>query len=393
MNSQLPDDLADLQRDLLRFAAEQLDPLTRGVDPEDPPADLRREIARRSEAAGFYRLSVPASDGGLGAGPLRITAAREALACSGNPFASLALARGPGIMRLADNDAQRDALYAPVLAGQRSAAFGFTEAPGAQRTQAAPATLDGGQPGFLVTGKKAFVTGGDRADWIVVVANVPPDSHPNAPEGGTALLVVDRDAPGVEQGPVGASIDGATHCSFTFTETPVPESRLLGKIGDGLPRALANIDQMRLRVAAEAVGLARWVNRATLERIEAPHRSGAPLAEREQVQAIFADCVFETYQARAALYRAAEALEQQALEQDAPSAATEVAIAKAAATETLGRVVDRAIQLHGAQALLRGHPLERLLRVARSLRIAEGPTEILRLSVARQIRAAGVEAL
>ena len=145
---------------------------------------------------------------------------------------------------------------------------------------------------------------------------------------------------------------------------------------------------MRLRVAAEAVGLARWVNRATLERIEAPHRSGAPLAEREQVQAIFADCVFETYQARAALYRAAEALEQ-----DAPSAATEVAIAKAAATETLGRVVDRAIQLQGAQALLRGHPLERLLRVARSLRIAEGPTEILRLSVARQIREAGVEAL
>ena len=391
MNSQLPDDLADLQRDLLRFASEQLDPLTRGVDPEAPPADLRREIARRSEQAGFYRLSVPAADGGLGAGPLQITAAREALACSGNPFASLALASGPGIMRLADNDAQRDALYAPVLAGLRSAAFGFTEAQsqqGAQRTQAAPAALSDGQPGFLITGQKAFVTGGDRADWIVVVANVPPDSHPDAPDGGTALLVVDRDAPGVEQGPVGASIDGATHCSFTFTETPVPESRLLGKIGDGLPRALANIDQMRLRVAAEAVGMARWANRLTLERIEGPHRSGTPLAEREQVQAIFADAVTETYQARAALYRAADALEA-----GAPHAATEVAIAKSTATETLGRVVDRAIQLHGAQALLRGHPLERLLRVARSLRIAEGPTEILRLSVARQIRAAGVEAL
>ena len=388
MNSQLPDDLADLQRDLLRFAAEQLDPLTRGVDIENPPAELRRKIARRSEKAGFYRLSVPVSDGGLGAGPLQITAAREALACSGNPFASLALARGPGIMRLADNDAQREDLYAPVLAGLRSAAFGFTEAPGAQRTQAVPAALDDGQPGFLVTGRKAFVTGGDRADWIVVVANVPADSHPDAPTGGTVLLVVDRDAPGVEQGSVGASIDGATHCSFAFSETPVPEARLLGKIGDGLPRALANIDQMRLRVAAEAVGLARWVNRATLERIEAPHRSGAPLAEREQVQAIFADCVFETYQARAALYRAAEALEQSEVH-----ATSEVAIAKAAATETLGRVVDRAIQLHGAQALLRGHPLERLLRVARSLRIAEGPTEILRLTVARQIREAGGEAL
>ena len=388
MTESIPPELTDLQRDLLTFVADQLDPLTRGVDPETPPADLRREIARLSEDAGFYRLSLPTADGGLGAGPLKLTAAREALACSGNPFASLALARGPGIMRLADNDAQRGELYAPVLAGQRSAAFGFTEAPGAQRTQAVPQTLADGQPGFAVTGKKAFVTGGDRADWIVVVANVPPQSHPDAPDGGTALLVVDREAPGVEQGEVGASIDGATHCAFTFTETPAPESRLLGKIGDGLPRALANIDQMRLRVAAEAVGMARWTNRATLKRIESPHRSGAPLAEREQVQAIFADAVAETYQARATLYRAAAALEA-----DAPSASMEVAIAKSTATETLGRVVDRAIQLHGAQALLRGHPLERLLRIARSLRIAEGPTELLRLTITRQSRESGPQAL
>ena len=284
-----------------------------GADPESPSrelhAELRREVARLSEAAGFYRLSIPASDGGLGAGALTLTAAREALACSGNPFAGLILARGAGIMRLADNDAQREELYAPVLAGQRSAAFGFTEAPGAQRTQAVPCTLEGGEPGFAVTGRKAFVTGGDSADWIVVVANVPPNMHAEAEAGGTALLVVDRDARGVEQGEVGASIDGATHCPFSFSETPVPESRLLGRIGDGLPRALANIDQMRLSVAASAVGYSRWANRATLKRIEGPHRSGTALAEREQVQAIFADNVTETYIARATLYGAARALE------------------------------------------------------------------------------------
>ena len=287
-------------------------------------------------------------------------------------------------MRLADNDAQREELYAPVLAGQRSAAFGFTEAPGAQRTQAVPCTLEGGEPGFAVTGRKAFVTGGDSADWIVVVANVPPNMHADAEAGGTALLVVDRDARGVEQGEVGASIDGATHCPFSFSETPVPESRLLGRIGDGLPRALANIDQMRLSVAASAVGYSRWANRATLKRIEGPHRSGTALAEREQVQAIFADNVTETYVARATLYGAARALEL-----GVPSASTQVAIAKSTATETLGRVVDRSIQLHGAQALLRGHALERLLRIARSLRIAEGPTELLRLMIARDARTAG----
>ena len=102
------------------------------------------------------------------------------------------------------------------------------------------------------------------------------------------------------------------------------------------------------------------------------------------MQAIFADNVTETYVARATLYGAA-----QALELGAPSASTEVAIAKSTATETLGRVVDRSIQLHGAQALLRGHALERLLRIARSLRIAEGPTELLRLMIARDARTAG----
>lgn len=388
MNFSLSNDLQDLQARLLAFVVDEIDPLTSEVDPESLPRGLRREIARRSEAAGFYRLAVPASDGGLGAGPLRLSAAREALAYSGNPLAGLVLGRGPGIMRLADNDAQREALYAPVLAGERSVAFGFTEAPGAQPTQASPCLLENGERGFAVTGRKAFVTGGDAADWIVVVANVPPKAHPDAEAGGTALLVVDHGAPGVEQGEVGTSIDGATHCPFAFTETPVPESRLLGSIGDGLPRALANIDQMRLSAAAQAVGMSRWANRATLKRIEGPHRSGSPLAEREQVQAIFADSVAETYSARAVLYRAAAALESGAV-----NASVEAAIAKWTATETLGRVVDRSIQLHGAQALLRGHPLERLLRVARSLRIAEGPTELLRLTVARGFRAAGSEAL
>ena len=267
-------------------------------------------------------------------------------------------------MRLADNDAQREELYAPVLAGQRSAAFGFTEAPGAQRTQAVPCTLEGGEPGFAVTGRKAFVTGGDTADWMVVVANVPPNMHADAEAGGTALLVVDRDARGRSSRARSARRStGPRIARSASARRRCPSRGCWAGSATGCPERWANIDQMRLSVAASAVGYSRWANRATLKRIEGPHRSGTALAEREQVQAIFADNVTETYVARATLYGAA-----QALELGAPSASTEVAIAKSTATETLGRVVDRSIQLHGAQALLRGHALERLLRIARSLR-------------------------
>ena len=384
MNFDLPADLADLQSRLLTFVAEEIDPITEGADPESPSPELRREIARRSDQAGFYRLAVPESDGGVGAGPRTITAAHEALALSGNPLASRVLGSGPGIMRLADNDAQREDLYLPVLRGERSAAFAFTEALRAdgnrEPTQAVRTTLADGSRGFEVSGAKGFVTGGAASDWLVVVANVPDE--------GTALLVVDRDAVGVTEGELGASIDGSTHSPFTFDAVPVPESRLLGAVGDGLPRAMQNIDRMRLGVAADCVGWSRWVTRTTLERIEGPHRSGQPLAEQQQVQAIFADMAADTFAARTSLYRAAEARAA-----DEPTAGTQVATAKWLASECLHRTVDRAIQLHGAQALLRGHPLERLYRTSRSLRIAEGPTELLRLTVTRHIRQNGIDAL
>ncbi len=384
MYFELSADLSDLQTRILRFVADELDPIATDVDPASPSPELRREIARRSDAAGFYRLPLPESDGGLGGGPRVLAAAREALALSGNPFASLALGSGPGIMRLADTEAQREELYLPVLRGERRAAFAFTEGlrtDGVQGpTRAVRAVLDDASDGFRLTGAKSFVSGAAASDWLVVVANVPDE--------GTALLVVDRDAEGVTEGELGASIDGSTHSPFRFDDVQVPASRLLGKVGDGMPRAMQNIDRMRLGVAAECVGWARWVNRATLERIEGPHRSGQPLAEQQQVQAIFADMVADTFAARTSLYQAASAREA-----DEPTAGTQVASAKWLASECLHRTVDRAIQLHGAQALLLGHPLERLYRWSRSLRIAEGPTELLRLTVARHVRQNGVDAL
>ena len=149
-----------------------------------------------------------------------------------------------------------------------------------------------------------------------------------------------------------------------------------------------NIHRTRIAIAAEAVGSARFACRATLERIAGPHRSGSPLADREQVRAIFADMAQDAWNAQNAVYRAAAASDA-----GAPDADAQIALAKWTATEALGRVVDRAIQLQGAQALLRGHPLERLYRAARSLRVAEGPTELLRLSIANDLRSAGPEAL
>jgi alkylation response protein AidB-like acyl-CoA dehydrogenase len=386
MDYPLPPEQRELQTRILRFVETELDELARGVDPEDIPSAIRKRVASLSEAADLRRLAVPSEDGGLGAGPLPLTAAQEALALSGNPLARLVLTGGPGLMRLANNDSQRASLYEPVLRGERTTAFGFTEPQGSERTRAERTTLPDGQPGFLVTGQKSFVTGGPQADWIIVMANVLESE--GEPSGG-ALLIIDRDAPGVTMGDANTTMDGSSHVPFSFENTPVPADRMLGEVGQGMPRAMGGIRAMRMSVAAQSVGSSRWICRYTLAKIEAPHRSGQPLADREQIQAIFADMVSETLSAQSTIYRVAAQLEA---EPDA-ELNTEVAVAKMVATETFGRVVDRAIQLYGGLALARGNPLERLYRQARTLRIAEGTTEILKLTVTKDIRQRGVEGL
>jgi alkylation response protein AidB-like acyl-CoA dehydrogenase len=125
----------------------------------------------------------------------------------------------------------------------------------------------------------------------------------------------------------------------------------------------------------------RWSPTKVLEdaltQADRPHRSGVPLAEREQVQAMLANCAVDLFSARTALYAAARRAEE------GLDAEVEVAAAKVLATEAVARIVDSAIQLTGGAAVVEDHPLERLYRRIRSWRIAEGTTEMLRLVIAR----------
>ena len=134
-------------------------------------------------------------------------------------------------------------------------------------------------------------------------------------------------------------------------------------------------------MAATACGTGRWALEYTLAQVDQPHRTGTPLAEREQVQAMVADSATDLYAARAALYATARAAEAGA------DVEVETAMAKSLATEAVARIVDRAIQLTGGAAVVEDHPLARLYRQIRGWRIAEGTTEILRLTIARGLLA------
>jgi alkylation response protein AidB-like acyl-CoA dehydrogenase len=332
---------------------------------------VRKEVAERSRRAGFFGMTQPRDMGGTEAGPLALTVAREAFAATNLRTARFAFGPGPGVLRQAEGR-MREQYLEPLMRGERFAGWGFTEPSGPEAGRPTWATRDGDD--LVINGRKAYVSGGSAADFYAVLLNV--DEDASGP-GGTAMVIVDRDAPGVSLGPDFRSVDGSTHCQLLLQDARVPQTNMVGKVGEGLQRGLGNIGQMRLGVAARAAGLSMWVADFTRKQISQPHRAGGALADREQVRWLFGNMLMEVYAARSVLYRTAR------LAEDGVDVMNEGAIAKVFTTETVGRVVDTAIQLTGGQALIEGHPLESLYRQVRSMRLAEGASDLLRLNVAR----------
>lgn len=371
----LPPDLEALRARLTTFLRETLLPAERAHGVDDP-AHVTGELARwaraESERAGLFRLEQPADLGGGGLGPLGQVALREAIAASGAVLGRFVLGDGGGLL-VHGTPAQRERWLLPVLRGELTAAFAFTDAREGPRTSAVRRADH-----FVVSGLKSFVTGGPHADLLVTIARV--TENAGGPTG-TALFVIPRAAPGVTLRRQLRTLDGSVHGEFELREVAVPAADVLGEIGTGLPRARASITTVRLRVAAAACGTARWALDYTLAHVARPHRSGTPLAEHEQVQAMIGDSAADLYAARSALYATARAAEA------GREVEIEAAMAKALATEAVTRIVDRAIQLTGGAAVVEDHPLARLYRGIRAWRIAEGTTEILRLIVARGLLA------
>jgi acyl-CoA dehydrogenase len=370
----LPGDVASACTRLTAFLHDELRPAEREHrirDDADASPDLRRWVRRRSSELGLYRLLQPADTGGGGLGPLASVALHEVVGASATVLGRLALGGDGGLLRLATGE-QRERLLLPLLRGELEAGIAFTDARDRARTTAVRRG-----DAFAVSGVKSFVSGGATADVLITVARVVEnDGGPT----GTALLVVRHGAPGLTVLREKRTLDGTTHVEIELREVLVPSRDVLGQIGQGLAGALAGIARFRLEIAALACGLADWALALAVTSTDRPHRSGVPLAEREQVQAMLGESLSDLYAARAATYAAAREAEH-------GNGDVETTMAKTIATEALTRIVDRAIQLIGGAAVVEDHPLALAYRRIRGWRIAEGSTEVLRLSIARDVLA------
>ncbi|MBL4679404.1 MAG: acyl-CoA dehydrogenase [Pseudomonadales bacterium] len=329
----------------------------------------RRDIITASKAAGFYYKTQSQEFGGQPANLLELTMLREQLAATNSIYARFVFGPGPGVLHQARGKLKQDYLD-PLMRGEKQMAFGFTEPEDADRPTFA--VLDNSH--LTLTGRKSYVTEGASADFISVLVNL---EDTIGKKLGTLMVVVDKDAQGVSIENAFTSLDGGAHLAMGFDAVQVPVDNMVGKPGEGMPRALKNIADVRLMVAAESIGICLWVLAYLEKKLTAKHRSGHALADREGVRLRYADLRIETYVGRSVLYRTAR------LAIGKENSVNEISACKIYCTELAGRVVDQAVQLSGGQALITGHPLEKLYRQVRSLRFVEGANDLLRLNIAK----------
>ncbi|MBC7273045.1 MAG: acyl-CoA dehydrogenase family protein [Streptomyces sp.] len=270
--------------------------------------------------------------------------------------------------------------YLPGLAGgDLMASFALTEPeagsdPSGLRTRA---VRHGDH--YVISGQKQFITNALEADLLMVFARTG-----DAARGmdGISVLIVPTDTPGVTIGPKNAKMGqrGAATSEIYFEEARVPAENLVGEVeGEGFRAAMRSLAKGRLHIAALTVGLADRLIDESLRHATTSSQGGHKLTTFQLVQAMLADSQTEAYAGRAMVLQAACSWDDGSDRRLAPS------LCKLFCTEAVGRIADRAVQIHGGLGYMRGVPVERFYRDARLFRLYEGTSEIQRLIIAKQM--------
>lgn len=367
-----------------RVAAFCRDCLRDRPDPETD-ADARVRARRLVRLMGDADLYAPIANGDVRG----CLVARELLAwwspLADAVFALQALSATPALLHDHDADARRWAQRA--LSGRAMGAFAMTEREAgsdvASMTTQAVRETDGA--GYRLTGRKAFVSNAGIADFYVVFAKTPPQSDKSDVENEKSghpisCFVVPSDKKGVVF--VKPFVMSAPHPlgEVRFDECRVPASARLGPEGSGLKTGLATLDRLRPTVAAAACGMAGRALWEAVRHARSRRQFGAPLGSFQLIRQKLAASATELDAARLLAYRAAWKKDQ-----GAARITQEAAMAKSFATEAAQRIVDRAVQILGGRGVMADHPLDRLYRSVRALRIYEGTTEIQQLIVGRAL--------
>ena len=382
MSFEVPEHVRPVRDRVRRFIEERIYPVEAQLDERGNAQGrvLLRRLMDEAKAAGLWALGHPKEIGGQGLPFLDYVYVNEVIGRSEHAMVALGThsLQDSIMLNLYAAPEWRERYLKPLVAGEVFPSFAMTEPDVASSdpTQLQTrAVLDGDH--WVISGRKWFTTGADVAAYTTVMARTEPDAPAHQ---AFSMIVVPTDTPGytiVRDVPVMGMHGG--HCEVQYDDVRVPRSNLLGPRGAGFLIAQQRLGPGRIFHCMRWLGQAQRAFDLMCERANSRVAFGSPLADKQQVQQMVFDTAAEIQACRLLTLDAAHKIDQ------GDPARVEIGIIKVVGAQMVHNAIDRAIQIFGAKGVSADTPLERMYRHARFARIYDGPDEVHRVSVARQI--------
>ena len=384
---QIPDEFIELRSSLRQFIDREIRPVEEGFRPDilegryDALKDERNKLRKRSAELGFWTLHLPEEIGGMGLPYLGQVllfeeATRQGLILTHNE-ALFPIVTGPTPIYLDTTELQREKYLGPLMTADKSTCFALTEPEAGSDATRIQTRAEQQNGDWVINGRKHFITGGDEADFALVFAVTDADKRA---KGGITAFFVDADTPGYSVSRIQHTMSPLQNpAELTFEDVRVPQENVLGEVGFGFYSAVKGINGARLQIAATALGIAQDLLDKMVDYANARIAFGKPIGANQFIQGHIVDSYAEIEQARLLLYKLADDIDNGA------DGRREAALAKLVTTETVARVADRCIQVHGGQGFMTELGLELWYRDVRAMRLYEGTSEILRANIAKTL--------
>ena len=362
-----------------RFVDERLIPAEAEVDASDKVPDA---IVSEMKEMGFFGLTIPEQYGGLGLSPTEEVEVAWAITHAAPAFRSAFgtnVAIGSQGLVIDGTEEQKQKYLPGMASGEIIASFALTEPDIGSDAASVKTRADRDGNGYILNGTKRFITNAPVANTFTVMARTNQDEKGAR---GVSAFIVDADTPGIRLGTPENKMGqkGAHICDVIFEDCRIPGDALIGGVeGQGFKTAMKVLDRGRLHVAATCCGLADRLIRESVNFALEREQFGKPIAEHQLIQAMLADSRTECDVAWALVRDGARRFEA-----DEPITRLG-AEAKYYASEMVGRVADRAVQIHGGSGYINDYAVARLYRDVRIYRLYEGTSQIQQLVIARDM--------
>jgi alkylation response protein AidB-like acyl-CoA dehydrogenase len=378
MDFSFPKEYQLFRRMVREFCENEVRPLVRAIDREHR---VPHETVKKAAQLGLMGVPFPQKYGGMGGGELGYCILAEEL---GRVCSSTATVIGAhiGIAAMAvyldGTEEQKQKYLVPMAQGTAIGSFGLTEAQAGSDAAAikTSAVRDGDH--YVINGAKVFITNGDIADFMTVMAVTDPAL---GAYGGITAFIVETDSPGFSIGTLEnkMGIRGSSTAETVFEDVRVPKENVLGQFGAGFLTFMKTLDIGRASLGAATLGGSQAAMEASIQWAKAREQFGVPVATKQSVHFMIADMAVEIEALRSLIYRTAWMIDT------GQPHIMEAAACKLFGSEVSHRCIDRALQIHGALGYSRDYHIERGWRDQRIAEIYEGTSEIQRLVIAASL--------